>query len=48
MPEGNQMLIQRGGLKFPHPFPEHPLKLQAWLDNEAGQIKSEPSQPGLF
>jgi len=48
MPEGNQILLQKGGLKFPHPFPEHPLKLKDWLEKETAQINSEPSQPGLF
>ena len=48
MPEGNQMLLQKGGLKFPHPFPEHPLNLKVWLDNESAQIKPESFQPGLF
>jgi len=48
MSEGNRLLIQKGALKFPHPFPEHPLKLKDWLDAQAAQSKSEPIQPSLF
>jgi predicted Rossmann fold nucleotide-binding protein DprA/Smf involved in DNA uptake len=48
MPEGNKMLLQKGALKFPHPFPEHPLKLKAWLEAQAAQAKAKPVQPSLF
>lgn len=48
MPEGNKLLLEKGGLKFPYPFLEHHLKLKEWLDREAFQIKPEPFQPGLF
>lgn len=48
MPEGNKLLLEKGGLKFPYPFPEHHLKLKEWLDRESAQIKPEPYQPGLF
>jgi predicted Rossmann fold nucleotide-binding protein DprA/Smf involved in DNA uptake len=48
MPEGNKLLLQKGALKFPHPFQEDRLKLKEWLENQAAQIKSEPTQPGLF
>jgi len=27
MPQGNRLLIQKGGLPFPHPFPEHFTRL---------------------
>jgi len=48
MPEGNRRLIQRGGLPFPHPFPEHYSKLSDWLKNQAGQVENPPKQLGLF
>jgi len=48
MPRGNKMLIQKGGLQFPHPFPEHHLKLKTWLEEQSSQIKSDPPQPSLF
>ncbi len=48
MPEGNKLLLEKGGLKFPYPFPEHHLKLKEWLDHGSAQIKPEPYQPGLF
>jgi len=48
MPEGNKMLIQKGALQFPHPFPEHHLKLKTWLEEQSTQIKSDPQQPSLF
>ncbi|MCC7355177.1 MAG: DNA-protecting protein DprA, partial [Anaerolineae bacterium] len=48
MPEGNRLLLQKGGLRFPHPFPEHPSQLQAWLAAQAAQVKPEPFQPKLF
>ena len=48
MPEGNRMLLQKGGVKFPHPFPFHPLELPEWLKKEAVLQKPESSQPGLF
>jgi len=48
MPKGNKLLLEKGGLKFPYPFPEHHLKLKDWLNYEATQIKPEPFQPGLF
>jgi predicted Rossmann fold nucleotide-binding protein DprA/Smf involved in DNA uptake len=48
MPEGNRMLLQKGGIKFPHPFELHPLQLHNWMENESAQQKPKPSQPGLF
>jgi predicted Rossmann fold nucleotide-binding protein DprA/Smf involved in DNA uptake len=48
MPEGNCMLMQRGALPFPHPFPEHYSKLSDWLKNQAGQVKTPPKQLDLF
>ena len=48
MPEGNKLLIRNGAQRFPHPFPEHPLKLKAWLDAQVGTTRTEPIQPSLF
>lgn len=47
MPHGNKLLIQKGALKFPHPFPENHLKLMTWLEEQSSQIKPDP-QPPLF
>jgi DNA processing protein len=48
MPEGNKRLLQRGGLSFPHPFKEPPLKLVEWLkEKSAGQAKPD-GQMELF
>ena len=48
MPDGNKMLIQKGALQFPHPFPEHHLKLKTWLEEQSSKIKPDPQQPSLF
>lgn len=48
MPDGNRLLIQKGALSFPHPFPEHYSKLPAWLQAQASQIKPKPAQLGLL
>ncbi len=48
MPEGNKLLIQKGALQFPHPFPEHHLKLKTWLEEQSSKIKPDPQQPSLF
>jgi predicted Rossmann fold nucleotide-binding protein DprA/Smf involved in DNA uptake len=48
MPEGNKMLIQKGALQFPHPFPEYHLKLKTWLEEQSALIKPDPRQPSLF
>lgn len=48
MPEGNKMLLQKGALGFPHPFTENRLKLKDWLGEKSAQIKSDPTQLGLF
>ena len=48
MPPGNQQLIYRGALPFPHPFQDHYLKLKDWLDDQAAHIKPDTVQPGLF
>ncbi len=48
MPEGNRRLLQKGGLQFPHPFPEHYTRLLDWLQTQSAQIKPKPQQLGLF
>lgn len=48
MPEGNKMLLQKGALQFPHPFPEHHQELKSWLDKHTAEIKSDLSQLSLF
>jgi predicted Rossmann fold nucleotide-binding protein DprA/Smf involved in DNA uptake len=48
MPEGNQLLLQKGALPFPHPFQESPLKLAAWLEEKASGLPKQASQPTLF
>ncbi len=48
MPAGNQALIQRGGIPFPHPFPQHFSQLPDWLKSHSPGITVEPFQPGLF
>jgi len=46
MPNGNRLLLQKGGLPFPHPFQEHFSKLWEWLELNAAQAR--PSQLNLF
>jgi DNA processing protein len=48
MPEGNQRLIQKGGVAFPHPFPLHPNKLQNWLKENSVPPIPKPTQLGMF
>ncbi len=48
MPEGNQLLIQRGALPFPHPFRDAPVKLPEWFKEKAATLPASPSQPSLF
>ncbi len=48
MPEGNNLLLQRGALPFPHPFKEPPLKLPEWMKVQAAKIPAQPNQPNLF
>lgn len=48
-PEGNRMLIEKGGLPFPYPFPEHFSHLRVWLKEHAHQVsKPKPAQLGFF
>jgi predicted Rossmann fold nucleotide-binding protein DprA/Smf involved in DNA uptake len=48
MPEGNRLLLQKGGLSFPYPFPEHYSRLHAWLQAQSAQVKPKPAQLGLL
>lgn len=48
MPEGNRLLLQRGGVTFPHPFPEHYSKLPVWLQENSPPPKPAATQLGLF
>jgi predicted Rossmann fold nucleotide-binding protein DprA/Smf involved in DNA uptake len=48
MPEGNPLLLERGALPFPYPFPEPPSRLPAWLEAHASRPGSGPTQLGLF
>ncbi len=48
MPDGNRMLLQKGAVPFPHPFPEHYSKLPQWLQAHSAASKSQITQLGLF
>ena len=48
MPEGNRLLLQKGGVAFPHPFPEHYSKLPQWLKENSAAPKPKATQLGLF
>ncbi len=48
MSDGNKLLLQKGGIPFPHPFRESPLKLAAWMDEKSSAQPKAPSQMGLF
>lgn len=48
MPEGNRLLLQKGGVVFPHPFPEQYKRLPEWLRENSGSPKLEAKQLGLF
>jgi len=48
MPEGNRQLIQKGGIAFPHPFPDHYSKLSVWLQEHSGTQKPKITQLGLL
>ena len=48
MPEGNRQLLLKGGVAFPHPFPEHYSKLASWLQENSAPPKPKPIQPALF
>jgi predicted Rossmann fold nucleotide-binding protein DprA/Smf involved in DNA uptake len=48
MPDGNRLLMQKGGLPFPHPFPEHFSKLENWLKGKSQPASPKPQQLGLL
>lgn len=48
MPEGNRLLIEKGALRFPHPFPEDHNNLGKWLEKQTTHVRLEPKQPSLF
>jgi DNA processing protein len=48
MPEGNRLLLQKGGVAFPHPFPGHHSTLPHWLRDNSAPPKPKASQPILF
>lgn len=48
MPEGNRLLLQKGGVPFPHPFPEHFSKLEGWLREKSQPTNPRPKQLGLL
>lgn len=48
MPEGNRILLEKGGIAFPYPFPEFFSKLPEWLKEQANQIKPKPTQLELL
>lgn len=48
MPAGNRLLLQRGALPFPHPFPFSPLKLADWLQEHAAHRADPPEQLRLL
>lgn len=48
MPDGNRLLLQKGGIAFPHPFPEHYSKLPGWLQEHSSSSKPKATQLGLF
>lgn len=48
MPDGNHLLLQKGGISFPHPFPEHYSKLSRWLQDHSVSPKTQAMQLGLF
>mgnify|MGYP000959043064 CR=1 FL=1 len=48
MPEGNKKLLQKGAIRFPHPFTEDRVKLKEWLDTHKKDIGTESYQPRLL
>lgn len=50
MPEGNRLLIEKGGLPFPYPFTKQYGPLREWLAEQASQAPAalRPKQLGLF
>lgn len=48
MPEGNHLLLKKGGVAFPHPFPEHYSKLPEWLQKYSAFPKPKTTQLALL
>lgn len=48
MPEGNRVLLEKGGISFPYPFPKSFSKLPEWLKERANRIKPKPTQLELL
>ena len=48
MPDGNRLLLQKGGLAFPHPFPIQNSKLVDWLSANTWQVNTPSTQLDLF
>ncbi len=48
MPEGNQRLLEKGALPFPHPFREPPTRLSDWLKEKASSLPLRFGQGKLF
>jgi len=48
MPDGNRLLLQKGGIAFPHPFPEHYSKLPGWLQDNSPSSKPKATQLDFF
>lgn len=48
IPEGNRLLLQKGCVPFPHPFPDHFSHLETWLKEKSQSVSSKPKQLGLL
>ena len=48
MADGNRKLLEKGGLPFPHPFPDDLSNLPDWLQASVSQFGAGPTQLGLF
>ena len=48
MPEGNRILLEKGGIAFPYPIPESFSMLPEWMKERANQIKPKPTQLELL
>jgi predicted Rossmann fold nucleotide-binding protein DprA/Smf involved in DNA uptake len=48
MPEGNQLLLERGGIELPLSKVEDYSNLDSYLREKSENIPTKPTQPGLF
>ena len=48
MPDGNRLLLQRGGRSFPYPIQVKPAQLAGWLAENAGDRPKSANQLELF